>query len=47
LKLCPARYHGLDVHSHTNGMQLYLHTTATSLAEQSANLTSCISEINS
>ena len=42
-----ARRHGLGVHSYADDTQLYLHTPATSLAEQSANITTCINEINS
>ena len=41
-----ARRHGLGVLSYADDTQLYLHATASSLAEQSANLTSCIGEIN-
>ena len=39
--------HGLGVHSYADDTQLYLHTTAAALAEQTANLTTCITEINS
>jgi hypothetical protein len=42
-----ARRHGLGVHSYADDTQMYLHATATALAEQSVNLTSCIIEINS
>ena len=41
-----ARRHGFGVHSYADNTQLYLHTAATSLAVQSATLTSCISDIN-
>ena len=42
-----ARRHGLGVHSYADDTQLYLHAAATKLAEQTVNLTSCITEINS
>jgi len=37
----------LGVHSYADDTQLYLHAAATELAEQTVNLTSCITEINS